>query len=287
MGDPSPSVSDALTEAGAVRLRSCDLGHGMSLTEWRNQDSRARYDSPSHHTVSLYLDGGQGVTREDGPISGGGPDKLCVLPAGHRSRWRIDGPLRMVHLYLAPEVLAYQAAARFDIDGRHVGLTDLTFADDPPAAGLVRGGVLPLDWSAPADRMALSSACHLLIHRLLRHYGRGAGGRVTGGLSPGARRRVVDHIDAHLDEALTLDTLAARAGLSTFHFAKMFRASFGLPPHRFVTACRVSRAKAMLTAGRHSLSHIADQCGFSSPSHLTKVFRSATGTTPMAWRSGS
>ena len=286
MGDPSQSVSDALDEAGAVRLRACELGRGLSLAEWRNQDSRARYDGPGHHTLSLYLDGGCGVTREDGAVSGGGPDKLCVLPAGHRSRWRIDGPLHMVHLYLDPEVLAYQATARFDIDGRHVGLVDLTFADDPAAAGLVRGGVVPLDWSAPADRMALSSACHLLIHRLLRHYRPGAAGRFTGGLSPGVRRRIAEHIEGHLGEGLTLDALASVAGLSTFHFAKMFRATFGVPPHRFVTTCRVGRAKALLASRRHTVAEVADQCGFSSPSHLTKVFKSTTGTTPSAWMSG-
>ncbi len=53
-------------------------------------------------------------------------------------------------------------------------------------------------------------------------------------------------IEARLSEALTLEVLAEAAGLSTFHFAKMFKASFGLAPHRYVTERRIVRAKDLL-----------------------------------------
>lgn len=284
MAESNPSVSDALHESGAVQLRAAALGRGLSLAEWRNRDSLACYERPNHHTFSLYLSGGQGVTREDGGISGGGPDKLCVLPAGHRSRWRIEGMLQIFHLYVSPEALAFQAAMRFGAAFSGEELMDLTFADDPEAAMIVRGGILPLAWADGADRMALSSACQALLHRLLRHRRPTGTRRLRGGLSPTSRRRVADHIEAHLSDPLTLELLAGEAGLSTFHFAKMFRASFGVAPHRYVVLRRIERAKDHLADGCHGLAGIASACGFSSPSHFNRAFRQATGTTPATWR---
>ncbi|UHC14650.1 AraC family transcriptional regulator [Methylobacterium currus] len=285
MTEPNPDVRDALSRTGAALLRSAEIGRGLSLAEWQNRDNRARYDRPDHHTLSLYLEGGEGVVREDGALSGGGPDKLCLLPAGHESRWLIGGRLRMLHLYVAPETLAYQAVSALDVDPRTVSLRELTFAEDPATAMLVRGAVLPLDWEAGADRMALGAACHLLLHTLLRrHAGPGAERPVKGGLAPAVRRRVAELIEARLAEALTLEVLADAAGLSTFHFAKMFKASFGLAPHRYVTERRIARAKGLLEEGRTSLAGIALACGFASQSHFTRRFAQATGLTPAAWR---
>ena len=300
MTAPNPDVRDALSRTGAALLRSADLGRGLSLAEWHNRDNRARYDRPGHHTLSLYLEGGEGVVREDGAVSGGGPDKLCLLPAGHESRWLIGGPLRMLHLYVAPETLAYQAASALDVDPRAIALHELTFAEDPATAMLMRGALLPLDWTAGADRMALGSACHLLLHALLRRHAGARGARpVTGGLSPAIRRRTAEVIEARLAEALALDDLAEAAGLSPFHFAKMFKASFGVPPHRYVTERRIARAKDLLgkdlpgkslpgedfsAAGRESLAEVALACGFASQSHFTRRFKQATGFTPAAWR---
>lgn len=189
MDKHSLSVSEALASTGARLIRAGAAGRGLPLAEWSNRDNRARYDRPGHHTLSIYLAGGERVLREDRGLLGGAPEKLRLLPAGHESRWRIGGPLRMVHLHIDPEVLAYQALAAFDMDTRRIDLMDLTFVDDPAVAMVVRGG-----------------------------------------LSPFARRRIIEHIEAHLDEPLTLDRLARQSGLSTFHFAKVFKTALGIIP---------------------------------------------------------
>jgi AraC family transcriptional regulator len=133
--------------------------------------------------------------------------------------------------------------------------------------------------------MALGSACHLLLHALLRRHAGPAGTRaVKGGLSPTVRRRVAALIEARLAAALPLEVLADEADLSTFHFAKMFKASFGLAPHRYVTERRIARAKDLLKEHRTSLAEIALACGFASQSHFTRRFAQATGLTPAAWR---
>ena len=283
MEKPSPKVAHVLARTGAHLARAGTVGRGLSVAEWSNRDNYARYDGPDHHTVSVYLAGGERVVREDRDLRGGAPDKLCLLPAGHESRWLIGGPLRMFHLYIDPEELAHQAVTAFDVDPRRIRLHDATFCDDPDMAAVVRGAVMPLDWAEPGDRSALDAACHLLLHSVLRRHVDKEPGEVRAGLSPSARRRIMDLVEAHLDEALTLDRLAAEARLSTFHFAKMFRISFGLPPHRYVAARRIERAKRLLQT-QQPLGDVALACGYGSQSHFNRTFKAATQQTPGEWR---
>lgn len=94
----------------------------------------------------------------------------------------------------------------------------------------------------------------------------------------------MDYVDAHLDAPLTLAELAGVAALSTYHFARMFHTSFGEPPHAWVRARRIERAKALLAAGKSDLASIAQASGFGSASHLSRVFRDAAGVTPGQYR---
>ena len=263
------------------------MAGGLSFAEWEWRDARgwANYDQPGHHTLSLYLEGGDKIVRADRQLCGGAPDKFCLMPAGQASCWHVGGPIRMFHLYVDPAALAHQAYIAFGIDPRQIDLRDLTFVDDPAIAMIVRGALLPLDWTDSADRMALGSACQLLLHRLLRHHHKQAARAVIkGGLAPGAQRRVEDYIEANLSSSLTLDELAQQARLSTFHFAKMFRLSVGMPPHGYVAKRRVERAKQLLSSRSSGLAEIALACGYASQSHFTRAFKSDTGTTPGAWR---
>jgi AraC-like DNA-binding protein len=74
------------------------------------------------------------------------------------------------------------------------------------------------------------------------------------------------------------------AGLSAKHFARAFRQSTGVPPHRWLIEKRIERAKALLLGGGLSLAEIALACGFADQSHFTAAFRRGTGITPGAYR---
>jgi transcriptional regulator of acetoin/glycerol metabolism/AraC-like DNA-binding protein len=105
-----------------------------------------------------------------------------------------------------------------------------------------------------------------------------------GGLSPGAMRRVREHVEAHLSESIDLVMLAAVAGLSVHHFAREFKQSAGVTPHYYLTQMRVERAQDMLAHTDLSLSEIAYAAGFSDQSHLARHFRLMLGTTPSEFR---
>jgi AraC family transcriptional regulator len=95
--------------------------------------------------------------------------------------------------------------------------------------------------------------------------------------------RAAEHVEAHLAEPLSLTEMAAVACLSPWHFNRAFRAATGLPPHRYVTARRVERAKRLLATDM-ALIEVAMACGFSSQSHFGEVFKAQTGATPGHWR---
>jgi AraC family transcriptional regulator len=97
-------------------------------------------------------------------------------------------------------------------------------------------------------------------------------------------RRVTEHIRAHLDHHLTLAQLGAVVYMSPFHFARLFRESTGLPPHRFVVRARIDHAATLLAAREPSIARISQMVGFRTPSHFSTVFRRLMGVTPRAYR---
>ncbi len=105
------------------------------------------------------------------------------------------------------------------------------------------------------------------------------------GLPGGALRRVLEHIDANRHRCPRLSELSALAHMSAFHFARLFKQSTGLPPHRFVVGRRIGHAKELLVTDGASIAAIARIVGFRTPSHFTTVFRRSTGVTPSAYRS--
>ena len=97
-------------------------------------------------------------------------------------------------------------------------------------------------------------------------------------------RRVTEYIRAHLDQDLTLAQLGAVVYMSPYHFARLFKRSAGIPPHRFVVWQRIARARACLERQDLSIAHISRLVGFRTPSHFTTVFRRLAGVTPRRYR---
>ena len=106
-----------------------------------------------------------------------------------------------------------------------------------------------------------------------------------GVLPRGRLRAVVAYIEEHLSAGPTLEQLAAVARLSPYHFARQFKAATGLPPHQYVLARRVERARHLLqTGGDFSLAEVAAHAGFSDQSQLSHHFKRLFGVTPGQFR---
>ncbi|SDD37102.1 transcriptional regulator, AraC family [Cupriavidus sp. YR651] len=280
------AVFSALTQSRASLERACALGDGLGLALWRNRHDDTAYARPGHHTMSVYLEGGYSTYRRDAPDRKGAPDRVCLLPAEHESRWHVGGTQRFLHLYFQPEHLAWHCVRVLDTEPRALQLQDRLFAEDDTLVALSRR-LVALDWRDPDARMVGNAMAHEAVTHLLRSHG--ARKPLTdwrGGLSTAVRRRVADWIHAHPASNPTLGELAALADLSEFHFARMFRVSFGMPPHAWVLRARLERAQSMLGDVRLSLQQVAAQAGFASPSHFNNRFRAVYGATPGQWRAG-
>ena len=105
---------------------------------------------------------------------------------------------------------------------------------------------------------------------------------------PGSKlRRVTEHIQAHLDQDLTLAHLGAVVYMSPYHFARCFQHSTGVPPHRFVVRQRIARARGVLATPERSIAEISRLVGFRTASHFATVFRHVLGITPGAYRTAA
>jgi AraC family transcriptional regulator len=96
--------------------------------------------------------------------------------------------------------------------------------------------------------------------------------------------KVCAYIDAHVAEPLRVADLSAIIRRSEAHFSRLFKQTFGEPPHAFLIRRRLRRAEECMLETDASLSDIALRCGFTDHAHLCKHFRRITGRTPASWR---
>lgn len=99
--------------------------------------------------------------------------------------------------------------------------------------------------------------------------------------------RVIDYIDGHIAQDLSLQTLARVAGFSPYHFHRIFGAMMGETLNHFIQRIRIEKAAAMLVHNpKTSVTMIAFECGFSGSAAFARAFREAFGMSASEWRSG-
>lgn len=157
------------------------------------------------------------------------------------------------------------------------GLTD-TAAVVAIVAQLLQRARLTLDSDAHAARREIQRALELLS---------GATGPTEvrpGPLAPWQARRVMEHVHANLETAISVEDMASATRLSTSYFFRAFKRSFGVSPHAYVTALRLARARELLVESGERISAIAAACGFADQAHFSRVFRRDVGCAPGVWR---
>ncbi|MCC8943582.1 helix-turn-helix transcriptional regulator [Bradyrhizobium sp. Arg62] len=109
-------------------------------------------------------------------------------------------------------------------------------------------------------------------------------GFIRGGLPPRVLRRIREHIDANIDQRISVEALARLANLSVCYFVRAFKQSAGLTPHDYLIRRRVERTMEMLSRTNLSLSEIALAAGFADQSHCARRFRQHVGMSPRDYR---
>ena len=97
-------------------------------------------------------------------------------------------------------------------------------------------------------------------------------------------RRVLSAMEAHLAEEFHLGQLAEIAGMSEYHFSRLFKKAAGYSPSQFFIRLRMARARQLLVETERSVIDVGLEVGYSSPSHFSQVFKREVGVTPTQYR---
>ena len=201
----------------------------------------------------------------------------------------------MVHLYIDPATLD---AAALDTggDSQPAVLCEAFARPDPLLARLIEcvllaGHAADCNESLRDDFLLDQVAGTIICHVADRYLSAGTAAGTAAGhavhatrLAPFKLRLLEDHIASNLAKPLSLDGLAALAGLERHHFLRAFKASTGETPHRYVMQRRLAAAALQLARGASPVNQVARDCGFASASHLCHAFRRQFGRSPATLR---
>ena len=249
---------------------------------------------PQHVEICLVVAGNKdslvrrtvaGFRQEATPVTGA----TWLSPAGVAKGIAITAPIpETMHLYL-PTTLFDRLKDDFNLPAapahsiRHaVGVRDDVIDQ------IGRSILSELTNETAAARVYVETASLTLAARLLlKHCDSGACTATESplhALDDIRLRRVLDYIVAHINDDISLESLAGIAGYSPFHFSRRFALAMGMPPSRYISRMRLDKAMVELADGALPLAQIAFNAHFSSQASFTRAFHRATGMTPKQYR---
>ena len=267
------------------------LANGL-LQHWIGTPSENKQPRLDHHNVCLHLGGAKRVHR-----SGEGRVRVVeieqgavtVVPAGASFRWNTEGPVDFAFLFVEPTRLSRVIVQEFDRDPDAMALHDCVGLRDPFMCNLLTAMTQEITNPGAFSSTWIESLYHAVLVRLVCANSslpdRAIRARYT--LAPFRLRRVMNRIETDLSGDLDLESMAAAAGLSRYHFSRAFRQATGFGPCAFVLRRRIEEAKRLLETTTMSIADVAERCGFGDAAHFSTTFRKQTGQTPTAWRSRS
>lgn len=170
------------------------------------------------------------------------------------------------------------------ISGSDIELIPSFSRSDPLIYGIGWALKTELETNELEGSLYVDSLTTTLVNHLLRQYltQKKIYPSTSQELSKRQLKQVIEYVDQHLDQNLTLATLAAIAHMSPSYFSALFKQSTGLAPHQYVIHCRINRAKQLLLQGV-SVAEVALNLGFSHQSHFSRHFKRLVGVTPKAF----
>jgi AraC family transcriptional regulator len=279
----------AITPANHVKRRVANWS-GMTaeiVQATSTERTEFHYSGPRH----LFVLFEQGVRRNGETVVEGLPSsslrdltrKLIFVPAGrdYRDWHEARSALRVVFFYFDPETMPLHGQSV--THGR--ALAPRSFFEDATLLSTAQKLASLIEGPESDYRSYLEALGLVLAHELvcMQQGSPQTKPMVRGGLAAWQQRIVTAYIEEHLAEPILLATLAELVRLSTYHFCRAFKQSFGLPPHRYHTSRRIDHAKTLLAKPAPSVTEIGMTVGFSETSSFTAAFRKATGLTPSAY----
>lgn len=279
---------------GDWTVNSRDRWQNLKVIRNRHQirESYIKPDKLTYHLITVYMGS---PSKQQSCLSGRNFNILqtagnvaVISAATALQSWYDDAEQDDIYLHLEPNFIK-SVAEGADINPDRVEIVTTLDSRSPVIESMARMAFDELQRGpdAMAGNLYADSLANLLAVQLLREYSSekmSPARRYVNGLTNKKLAHVLDLIESDLAEDLPLKVLADAAGLSEYHFLRMFKQSTGYTPHQYVINQRIDRAKDLLLKTDISITEIAYLLGFSTPAHFTHHFRRKTGVPPSSMR---
>lgn len=212
-------------------------------------------------------------------------NEIVLTPAGVETGWRWHAKSKVIVITLEPDKFE-----RFAQSELGVLLTDKQLQDVPQFIDedITQASVMLMDalHSGIGSAVMFESFARIFLTKLIQKYGLEHTEELEFSRSFTAKhyKRVLDYIATHFSQNISLEDMAKQAGISPYHFSRLFKRTVGESPHQFVMAYRVEQARKMLQDITRPMIDIAHACGFADQAHFSRVFKQLQGETPNQWR---
>ena len=269
--------SEQLAWDGIFTRKFCNIRGEMSVPGLKDFGIAIQLDCSI--TLERRLAGGLRTTRIH-------PGDISIVPKEVPIDWCVDTSADVLHLHVAPALVAQLAEQVIDMDAARIEIVDRLGIRDPLILQIGLSLLAEVQIGGIAGRLYAESLAHTLAMQLIQHHSACArtAPQLVGGLPPRKLSWALEYINAHLAHDIRLADLAAAVSLSPYHFTRLFKQSMGMAPHQYLIERRIAAAQRLLAETPLSIAEIADRVGVSSQSHLTTLFRRRVGVTPAAYR---
>lgn len=270
--------------AAITAVRRSAGWRGLFLQERRGSAGDVNYlGGPRQHLLYLFCQAVRsevifdGVSRTLSYRRG----ELRFTPAGHSVAFRWSGAVHVLILGIEPWFLESIAA---ELGAAIAFERELSFRKLPAkhATGALMQQIGHELAVRPGGSLIAEGLARAIGVHLLREFAAVPAAKATDAAPPYAVLRAVELMRERLAVGLSLEEMAESTGVSPFHFARLFKAATGHPPHEYLIRLRVDRAQELISRhGRtHTMAAIAQESGFADQSHMTRHFRRVLGVTP-------
>jgi AraC family transcriptional regulator len=206
-------------------------------------------------------------------------------PYDFRYKTLTPEPYEVVLVLLSVPLFTEALREVFGANAANARLRDVSGFEDPLLVSLLQR--LRAEAARPtASRLFVRGVAQAIAIHLARNYTAltDAARGETAALPGFKLRRVTDWMAEHLAEEFSLPRLAEQTGMSEFHFNRLFKRATGVPPSQFQIKLRLEAARRLLRETKKSVITIANDVGYSNPSHFAQLFRKETGLSPTDYR---
>jgi AraC family transcriptional regulator len=213
--------------------------------------------------------------------------RICMLPPQTPFVSLLGTRCRFLHVFLRPGLVNEVAGELFD-HAKEPEILPVFGKDDPCMSSLLRAIMETMSEPAGSSALKIEYLSRALATDLLAKHSALSRGPlaadICGRLNARQIQRVLEYIQENLASEISLNELAAVAGVSRTAFIRRFKTSLSRTPHQYLMRARVQRGQELLSTSNLTAAQIAYLCGFADHAHFTTVFKRMLGITPSAYR---